>query len=128
MSALLMDSIWKLWMFTDDDRCPESLAMVAKFIDRYAVTPDRKGLYYMANSVGRGESVNAENPPHHLEACYMLAMGYYLSGGKDTALYETMQGLWPALMKDNANTPPRKFAWRFRETSMLVWFLKRVEK
>jgi hypothetical protein len=128
MSALLMDSIWKLWMLTGDDRCPASLAMYAKFIDRYGVSPDRKQLYYMANSPGRGASINPENPPHHLEACYMLAMGYYLSGGHDTALTETLQGLWPALLADGANNPPRKLSWRFRETSMLVWFLQHARQ
>jgi hypothetical protein len=128
MSALLMDSIWKLWMFTGDDRCRVSLAMYAKFIERYGVTPDRQGLYYMANSPGRGASVNAENPPHHMEACYILAMGYYLSGGRDKGLYETLQGLWPVLLTDGANVPPRKFSWRFRETSMLIWFLQQAGK
>jgi hypothetical protein len=128
MSALLMDSIWKLWMLTGDERCPASLAMYAKFIDRHAVTVDRKRLYYMANSPGRGESLNPEYPPHHLEACYILAMGYYLSGGSDASLLDTLQGLWPPLMDDNANTPPRKFSWRFRETSMLVWFLNEMDK
>ena len=126
MSALLMDSIWKLWMVTGDERCPASLAMYAKFLERYAVTPDRKALFYMANSPGRGESVHPEKSAHHMEACYMLAMGYYLSGGKDRGLLDTLEGLWPAMMGDNANTPKRKFAWRFRETSMLVWFLQRA--
>ena len=58
----------------------------------------------------------------------MLAMGYYLSGGHDTALTETLQGLWPALLADGANNPPRKLSWRFRETSMLVWFLQHARQ
>ncbi len=124
MSALLMDSIWKLWMITGDARCPASLAMYAKFANTHAVTPDRKGVYYMANSPGRGKSENAESPPHNMEACYVLALGYWLSGGTDKAFLDTIQTLWPPLMKDGANSPGRKFNWRFRETSMLVWFLQ----
>jgi hypothetical protein len=27
------------------------------------------------------------------------------------------------MMADDANRPGRRFTWRFRETSMLVWFL-----
>lgn len=123
MSALLMDSIWKYWMLTGDERAPVSLAMYAKFIAQYAITPDGEGVYYMAASPGVGESVNSENPPHHVEACYMLAMGYYLSGGKDLDLLAKYEKLWPLVMGDDANKPPRKFAWRFRNTSMLVWLL-----
>jgi len=123
MSALLMDSFWKLWMMTGDDRCPESLAMYAKFIDLRGVTADRKKFYYIANSPGRGVSVNPELPPQHMEACYMLAMGYDPSNGTDGSLLEVIEHLWPPLLGDDANVPPRKFTWRFRETSMLVWFL-----
>jgi imidazolonepropionase-like amidohydrolase len=50
-------------------------------------------------------------------------MGYYLSGGQDDGLLRTIGTLWPPLMRDQANSPGRKFSWRFRETSMLVWFL-----
>ncbi len=124
MSALLMDGIWKLWMLTGDARCPKSLSMYADFVNKYAVTPDRKGVYYMANSPGRGKSENPESPPHNMEACYILAMGYYLSGGADEGMMDTIQSLWPPLMRDQANRPARKFNWRFRETSMLVWFLR----
>ena len=125
MSALLMDSIWTYWMVTGDERAPVSLAMYAKFLSRHAITTDGTGVYYMAASPGVGEQVNPENPPHHVEACYMLAMGYYLSGGQDGDLLEKYEKLWPLVMGDGANRPPRKFSWRFRNTSMLVWFLKR---
>ena len=127
MSALLADSIWKLWMLTGDKRCPASLAMYAKFTAEHAVTPDGRGVYYMANSPGRGKSINPECPPHNMEACYMLAMGYYLSGGRDKDLLKKIESLWPPIMKDGANRPGRKFNWRFRETSMLIWFLQNVE-
>jgi hypothetical protein len=123
MSALLMDSIWKYWMLTADDRAPVSMAMYAKFISKYAITPDGKEVYYMAASPEAGKNVNPENPPHHVEACYMLAMGYYLSGEKNLDLLAKYQALWPLVMADDANRPPRKFSWRFRNTSMLVWFL-----
>lgn len=127
MSALLMDSIWKYWMLTGDERAPASLGMYAKFIAQHGVTPDGTGVYYMAASPEVGESVNPENPPHHVEACYMLAMGYYLSGGKDMDLLTKYDKLWPLVMADQANRPPRKFSWRFRNTSMLVWFLEITE-
>jgi imidazolonepropionase-like amidohydrolase len=124
MSALLMDSIWKLWMITGESRCLASMAMYAKFDLTYAVTPDRKGVFYMANSPGRGKSEEPESPPHNMEACYILSLGYWLSGGTDKAFLDTINTLWPPLLKDGANSPGRKFNWRFRETSMLVWFLK----
>ena len=124
MSALLTDSIWKLWMITGDERCAASLAMYAKFLEKHAVTPDGRGVYYMANSPGRGKSVNPECPPHNMEACYLLAMGYYLSGGTDAGLVKKIQTLWPPIMKDGANRPGRKFNWRFRQTPMLIWFLQ----
>ena len=127
MSALLADSIWKLWMLTGDKRCPASLAMYAKFTAEHAVTPDGRGVYYMANSPGRGKSINPECPPHNMEACYMLAMGYYLSGGRDKDLLKKIESLWPPIMKDGANRPGRKFNWRFRETSMLIWFLQNAK-
>ncbi len=127
MSALLMDSIWKLWQLTDDPRCPASLAMYAKFTEKFAVTEDGKGVYYMANSPGRGKSEDPESPPHNMEACYVLSLGYYLSGGTDAGLKAKVDSLWPPLMKDGANAPGRKFNWRFRETSMLVWFLQNAK-
>ena len=110
-------------MLTDDARAPVSLAAYARFIADCAVTADGTGVYYMAASPSVGESVNAENPPHHVEACYMLAMGYYLSGWRDQDLLAKCDVLWPLVMGDDANRPPRKFSWRFRNTSMLVWFL-----
>jgi imidazolonepropionase-like amidohydrolase len=124
MSALLMDSIWKLWMITGEPRCPASLSLYAKFALTHALTPDRKGVFYMANSPGRGRSEDPESPPHNMEACYVLSLGYWLSGGTDRALLDAVQSLWPPLMRDGANSPGRKFNWRFRETSMLVWFLQ----
>jgi hypothetical protein len=123
MSALLMDSIWKLWMLTGEPRCPVSLAMYAKFAAKYAVTADGRHVYYMANSPGRGRSELAE-VAHNMEACYELAMGYYLSAGTDATLRSKIQTLWPPVVNDQANNPPRKFNWRFRESSMLVWFLQ----
>jgi imidazolonepropionase-like amidohydrolase len=127
MSALLMDSIWKLWMYTGDRRCPASLAMYAKFIEKHALTADGKHVYYMANSPGRGQSVKPESTAHNMEAAYILAMGYYLSGGSDLGLLAKVKTVWPPLINDDANTPTRKFAWRFRETAMLVWFLTNVQ-
>jgi imidazolonepropionase-like amidohydrolase len=124
MSALLMDSIWKLWMLTGEPRCAASLALYARFVQNYGVTPDRKGVYYMANSPGRGKSEDPESPPHNMEACYVLALGYWLSGGTEKAYLETINTLWPPILNDGANRPGRKFNWRFRETSMLVWFLQ----
>src|SRR3954464_5615205 len=58
-----------------------------------------------------------------MEVRYILAMGYYLSGALDDGLRAKIDVLWPPLMADAANSPSRKFNWRFRETSMLVWFL-----
>lgn len=123
MSALLMDSIWTYWILTDDPRAPISMAMYAKFIAQHGITSDGQSLYYMAASPNNGQSINPENPPHHIEACYMLALGYYLSNGKDNDLLNKYNQLWPHVTNDNANTPPRKFSWRFRNTAMLVWFL-----
>ncbi len=125
MSALLMDSIWTYWILTNDSRASRSMAMYAKFIAQHAITPDGKSLYYMAASAGNGQSVNPENPPHHVEACYMLALGYYLSGDRD--LFAKYNHLWPLVMNDGANSPSRKFSWRFRNTAMLVWFLSHAE-
>lgn len=125
MSALLFDSIWKYWMLTGDVRAPVSLAAYAKFFARYAISPGGTHVYYMAASPGSGQSINPENPPHHVEACYMLAMGYYLSGYEDGDLLEKYERLWPLVVGDQANRPPRKFSWRFRNTSMLVWLMDR---
>jgi imidazolonepropionase-like amidohydrolase len=127
MSALLMDSIWKLWMLTGDARCPASLALYSKFLEKHALTPDGKRVYYMANSPERGRSVNPESSAHNVEAAYILAMGYYLSAGADAGLLQKIQTVWPAIVNDNANSPSRKFSWRFRETSMLVWFLANTQ-
>jgi hypothetical protein len=123
MSAFLADSIWKYWMLSGDARAPASLAMVAKFIERYAVTPNGKGIYYLATSPGRGKLRNPEEGAHNMEGIYFLAMGYYLSGGSDAGFREKIAALWPPMMEDDANRPGRRFTWRFRETSMLVWFL-----
>jgi hypothetical protein len=123
MSAFLADSIWKYWMLSGDARAPASLAMVAKFIERYAVTPNGKGIFYLAGSPGRGKLRNLEEGAHNMEGIYFLALGYYLSGGTDAGLREKIAALWPPMMEDDANRPGRRFTWRFRETSMLVWFL-----
>jgi hypothetical protein len=61
-----------------------------------------------------------------MEAIYFLAMGHYLSGGADQAFASKIETLWPPLMRDNANRPGRRFTWRFRETSMLIWFLQQT--
>lgn len=126
MSALLCDSIWKYWMLSGDQRAAASLAMYAKFLQKYGVRPDGKSTYYMANSPGRGQSIDngAPSPSHNVEACYMLAMGYWLSGGKDAELLQAYQKLWPEVLDDGANRPARKFNWRFRESSMMMWFLQ----
>src|SRR3954464_11524357 len=58
-----------------------------------------------------------------MEVRYILAMGYYLSGALDDGLRAKIDVLWPPAPADAANSPSRKFNWRFRETSMLVWFL-----
>ncbi len=124
MSCFLTDAIWKYWMLSGDPRAPASLAMYAKFAERHAVTADGRGVWYMANSPGRGRSDNAESPPHNMEGAYLMALGHWLSGGADPSFAKKVETLWPPLMKDGANRPGRKFTWRFRETSMLVWFLE----
>ena len=123
MSAFLTDAIWKYWMLSGDDRAAASLAMYDSFAAKYAITPDGKFVYYMANSPGRGESENEDDVAHNMEGIYLMAMGYYLSGGTDQAFLKRIDTLKPGLLEDGANNPGRKFNWRFRETSMLVWFL-----
>ena len=128
MSAFLADAIWKYWMLSGERRCPASLALYARFHARHGVTADGKGVYNMANSPGRGRSINPECPPHNMEAVYLLALGYYLSGGTDAELLAKINTLWPPLLRDPANRPGRKFTWRFRETSMLVWLLANARR
>jgi hypothetical protein len=128
MSAFLTDAIWKYWMLSGDDRAAASLAMYAKFAAKYAVTPDGKFVYYMANSPGRGKSENEDDVAHNMEGIYLLALGHYLSGGTDKDYLAKIEGLKPGLLDDGANNPGRKFNWRFRETLMLVWFLANAGK
>jgi hypothetical protein len=123
MSAFLADAIWKYWMLSGDVRCPASLAMYAKFIQKHAVTAEGRGVFYLASSPARGTSRTAEIGHHNMEAIYFLALGDYLSGGADDSFLAPIETLWPPMMRDNANRPGRKFTWRFRETSMLIWFL-----
>jgi hypothetical protein len=123
MSAFLADAVWKYWMLSGDARAAASLALYAKFTARYAVTPDGRHVYYMANSPGRGKPQNDGDVAHNMEGIYLLAMGYWLSGGEDKEYLKKIEGLKPGLLGDGANSPGRKFNWRFRETSMLVWFL-----
>jgi hypothetical protein len=128
MSAFLTDAIWKYWMLSGDSRAPASLAMYNKFTARYAVTPDGKCVWYMANSPGRGKPETDDDVAHNMEGMYLMAMGYYLSGGTDKDYLKKIDGLKPGLMDDGANNPGRKFNWRFRETSMLIWFLANTGK
>lgn len=123
MSAFLADAIWKYWMLTGDRRCPSTLAAYADFIRKHAITPDGRGVYYLAASPGRGESVVGDSPAHNMEGIYFLAMGHYLSGGTQATFLEKIEPLVAPLVADDANSPARKFSWRFRETSMLLWFL-----
>ena len=123
MSAFLTDGIWKYWMLTGDPRAPASLAMYAKFTEKHSLTPNGKSTFYMANSPGRGRSVGGGGPEHNAEGAYLLALGYYLSGGTDEGLLKGIDTLWPPMMQDGANRPGRKFNWRFRETSTLIWCL-----
>jgi hypothetical protein len=128
MSAFLADAVWKYWMLSGDSRCPVSLAMCAKFIERHAVTADGRGVFYLASSPGRGMSRNAEVGAHNMEAIYFLALGHYLSGGTDQTFAGKIDSLWRPLLRDNANRPGRKFTWRFRETTMLIWLLENTRK
>jgi hypothetical protein len=128
MSAFLTDAIWKYWMLSGDDRAAASLAMYDKFAAKYAVTPDGKYVWYMANSPGRGKPETDDDVAHNMEGMYLMAMGYYLSGGTDKDYLAKIEGLKPGLMSDGANNPGRKFNWRFRETSMLIWYLANAGK
>ncbi len=123
MSAFLSDAIWKYWMLSGDERAAASLAMYDKFASRYAVTADGKYVNYMANSPGRGQPQNKQDLSHNMEGIYLLSMGYYLSGGQDKEFLTRIEGLKPGMLDDQANSPGRKFNWRFRETSMGLWFL-----
>lgn len=124
MSCFLIDGIWKYWMLSGDPRAPASLALYARFEERNAITSDGKGVFYMANSSERGASDNDESPPHNMEACYVMALGHYLAQGQDPTFMKRFVTLWPPIMEDSANRPGRKFNWRFRETSMLMYFLR----
>jgi len=123
MSAFLTDAIWKYWMLTGDARATASLAMYAKFTEKHSVTPDGKSTFYMANSPGRGRSEGGGDIAHNVETVYLLALGHYLSAGADRGYVKKIATLWPPVMNDGANRPGRKFNWRFRETSMLIWLL-----
>jgi hypothetical protein len=128
MSAFLTDAIWKYWMLSGDERAPASLAMYDKFAAKYAVTKDGKYVNYMANSPGRGKPENNEDVAHNTEGIYLMSMGYYFSGGADKDYLAKIEGLKPGLLDDGANRPGRKFNWRFRETSMGLWFLANASK
>jgi hypothetical protein len=128
MSCFLTDAIWKYWMLSGDDRAAASLAMYDKFAAKYATTPDGRHVWYMANSPGRGKGETDDDVAHNMEGMYLMAMGYYLSGGTDKEYLGKIETLKPDLMEDGANNPGRKFNWRFRETSMLVWFLGNAGK
>jgi hypothetical protein len=123
MSAFLADAIWKYWMLTGDPRAPASLAMYAKFTQRRSVAPAGDAIHYLTASEGYGDSRAAGSDSHNMEGIYLLAIGYYLSGGSDQGLLHPIGKLWAPMMGSDANVPPRQFTWRFRETSMLVWFL-----
>lgn len=128
MSCFLTDAVWKYWMLTGDARAASSLAMYSRFTEKHSVSADGRGVRYMANSPGRGRPGHVVMPEHNFEGCYLLAMGYWLSGGADEVFTKKIATLWPPTMKDGANRPGRKFNWRFRETSMLIWFLKYAGK
>lgn len=132
MSAFLTDAIWKYWMNSGDPRAPASLLMYAKYAQRYCITPDGTSTWYMANAPGRGTSVGRgrrntgvpQGEVHNMEVAYLMAMGHYLSGGADKDYLPKIQMLYPPmLVADSANKPGRKFNWRFREASMMLWFL-----
>jgi hypothetical protein len=82
----------------------------------------------MANSPGRGAPENDDDVAHNMEGIYLMAMGYYLSSGTDKEYLAQINGLKPGLLEDGANNPGRKFNWRFRETSMLIWYLANAGK
>jgi hypothetical protein len=128
MSCFLTDAIWKYWMLSGDERAPASLAMYAKFAAKNAITPNGKFMYYMANSSARGKSETDDDVAHNMEAIYLMAMGHYLSGGADKDFAPKIETLKPGLLEDGANSPGRKFNWRFRETSMLIWYFANTPK
>ena len=114
-------------MLTGDERCPASLALYAKFTQRHSVTPDGRGVFYMTTSPDRGEGSRPGYGSHNMETAYMLAVGYYLSGGNDRSFLPVMDSLRDTMLSEDAPSPARKFTWRFRESSMLVWFLSKAE-
>ncbi len=126
MSAFLVDAIWKYWMLSGDQRCPDSLAMYSTFTLRHSLTEDGSSLLYLSSSPGVGEGRAESGVSHNMEGCYLLAMGQYLTSGREPRYLEAIEGLRMPMMSDNANRPARKFTWRFRETSMLVWFLQQA--
>jgi hypothetical protein len=125
MSAFLADAIWKYWMISGDARGPASLALYAKFTQRHSVTPDG-AVYYIAASPARGTSDKPQPGTHNMEAIYLLAMGYYLSGGGDASFLPNIAALRDAMLQHDPEARGRKFTWRFRETSMLIWFLAHI--
>lgn len=126
MSAFLVDAIWKYWMLSDDPRCPASLAMYASFTLRHSLSENGESLLYLASSPGVGEGRADSGTSHNMEGCYLLALGDYLSQGREPGYREAIERLRTPMMGDNANSPARKFTWRFRETSMLLWFLQQA--
>jgi len=128
MSAFLVDGIWKLWMLTDDERCPASLAMYARFIQHRGLTDDGTSLLYLATGEGLGESMEGALYSHNVEGVYLLALGTYLFGRADENLRVALERLWPPVILQNANLPPRRFTWTFRETSLLVWLLQDLQE
>jgi hypothetical protein len=126
MSAFLADAIWKYWMLSGDSRAPVSLAMYATFTLRHSLSEDGKSLLYLASSPGLGEGRPESGASHNMEGCYLLAMGHYLTQGREPRCLEAIEGLRMPMTGEDANSPTRKFTWRFRETSMLVWFLQQA--
>lgn len=131
MSAFLTDAIWKYWMNSGDPRAPASLLIYAKYTQRWSIQPDGKTTWYLANPEGKGRSMKVPSPPkdndadHNIEGIYLLALGYYFSGGMDKTYLAPMETLYPPIIVQDANQPgmARKFNWEFRETSMLIWLL-----
>jgi hypothetical protein len=126
MSAFLVDAIWKYWMLSGDPRCPASLAMYASFTFRHSLSEDGESLLYLASSPGAGEGRPSSGTSHNMEGCYLLALGDYLACGREPRYLEAIGRLRQPMMSEDANSPARKFTWRFRETSMLVWFLQQA--
>ncbi len=128
MSCFLTDAIWRYWMLSGDRRCPASLAMYAKFTERWSVTADGRGMQYMANSPGRGAGRPVGGPAHNVGGIRLLALGHYFADGTDESFLKKIETLWPPVMQDGANSPARKFNWRFRGNSLLIWLLTEAEK